>query len=182
MKTLNYYEQHNTAINLIEFLMGIPEFNTLTNDELEMLDKIMLVDNYPDGHKFKSDNNIYLIIDGDVAERYKKESGLMQLNHMHSGDLFGLISLINNSKQTAICSAVGTVRAASLPRSAFELLINSNLPLGNHFQRIINSMHDADENHHNYLDPNAINPSEQQQHDFTHINIGLGQPCHVYQW
>ena len=138
MKTLNSYERHNTAINLIEFLMSIPKFNTLPNDELEMLDKIMLVDHYPDGHKFKSDDNIYLIINGDVAERYKKDCSLMQLNHIHSGELFGLFSLINNSKQIAICSAVGSVSAASLPRSAFELLINSNLPLGKHFRRIAN--------------------------------------------
>lgn len=145
MKALNYYEQHNTAINLIEFLMSIPEFNTLSNNELEMLDKIMLVDHYPDGHKFKSNDNIYLIIDGDIAERYKKDSGLMQLNHIHSGELFGLSSLINNSKKKAICSAVGPVSAASLPRSAFELLFNSNLSLGKHFRHIVNLMNEVEQ-------------------------------------
>ena len=146
MKALNSWDQGNMAINLIECLMSIPEFDTLTHDELEMLDQTMLVDQYPDGHKFKSNDNIYLIIDGDVAERYKKDCGLMQLNHIHSGELFGLFSLINNSKQTAVCSAVASVSAASLPRSAFELLINSNLPLGKHFRRILNLMNE-DEQH-----------------------------------
>lgn len=175
MKTLNSYEQHNTAINLIEFLMSIPEFNTLTNDELEMLDKIMLVNHYPDSHKFKSDDNIYLIIDGDVAERYKKECGLMQLNHIHSGELFGLFSLINNSKQTAICSAVGSVSAASLPRSAFELLINSNLPLGKHFRRIVNLMNEVEQHENNYIDTNIRTVTELHWNDSTVINAGLDQ-------
>ena len=175
MKTLNQRGQSKMTINLIEFLMSIPEFNTLTKDELEMLDKIMLVDHYPDGHKFKSDDNIYLIIDGDVAERFKKESGLMQLNHMHSGELFGLFSLIDNSKQTAICSAVGSVRAASLPRSAFELLINSNLPLGKHFRRIVNLMNEVEQHDYNFIDTNIRTLTEQHWNDFTVINAGLGQ-------
>ena len=175
MNTLNSWDQRNMAINLIEFLMSMPEFNTLTHDQLEMLDKTMLVDNYPDGHKFKSDNNIYLIIDGDVAERYKKENGLMQLNHMHSGELFGLFSLIDNSKQTAICSAVGSVRAASLPRSAFELLINSNLPLGKHLRSVVNLMNEVDQYDDHVPDTNLHTLTKQHWYDFTVSNTGLGQ-------
>ena len=182
MKILNSWDQNNMVINLTEFLMSVPELNTLSNDELEMLDKIMLVDHYPDGHKFKSNDNIYLIIDGHVAERYKNESGVMQLNHRHSGDLFGLFSIIDNSKQRATCTANGSVRAASLPRSAFELLFNSKLPLGNHFRRIVKLMREADKNNHGINDIDTSNPDEQQSYDFLHISTGLGQSCHVHQW
>jgi signal-transduction protein with cAMP-binding, CBS, and nucleotidyltransferase domain len=128
----------NTAdINLIAFLQSIPEFKGLSDDELEMLDKIMLVNSYPGGHKFKSAENIYLILDGEVAVAHKRVCGMSQLDRMHQGELFGLFSLIDHSKQSTICTAVGSVRAASLPRSAFELLFRSTLPLANHFQTIV---------------------------------------------
>lgn len=160
MNKLNYWDKKNTTNNLIEFLLSVPGFNMLSSDDLEMLDKIMLVDHYPDRHKFKSADNIYLIIDGDVAVRYKNKHGIFQLNRMHSGELFGLFSLIDNSKRAAICTAIGSVRAASLPRSAFELLINSKLPLANHFRRIVNFTHDVDQNHHNYMEANIASLSE----------------------
>lgn len=161
MKTLNAWNQHNMTINLIEFLIGMPEFNTLTENELEMLDKIMLVDHYPDGHKFKSNDNIYLIIHGDVVKRDKKDSDLLQLNYMHSGEFFGLFSIINNNKKTAICSAVGSVTAASLPRTAFELLINSNLPLGKHFRHMMNLLNNIEQQTYNCIDTNIHGFSQQ---------------------
>jgi signal-transduction protein with cAMP-binding, CBS, and nucleotidyltransferase domain len=174
MKALNSLDQNNAAINLIEFLMSMPEFNTLTHDQLEMLDKTMRIDQYPNGHKFKSNDNIYLIIEGDVAERYKKENGLMQLNHVHSGELFGLYSLIDNSKQTATCSSVGSVSVASLPRTAFELLINSNLPLGKHFRRIVNVMNEVECGDDYDIDTNLRTLTEQHWNDSTVINVGQG--------
>jgi CRP-like cAMP-binding protein len=128
--------QKQSNMSLIEFLLSTPDFNTLSYDELEMLDKIMLVDTYHDGHKFKSVSNVYLIIDGEVAVSNRETRGVMQLNRVYSGEIFGLFSLIDHSKRSATCTAVGPVRAASIPRSAFELLLRSKLPLANHFQRV----------------------------------------------
>jgi len=137
MKTSISWRQKKFNMNLIEFLLSTPEFNMLSYDELEMLDKIMLVDNYPDGHKFKSVNNVYLVIEGKVSVTQKRNHGTLQLNRAYPGELFGLYSLIDDSKCLATCKAVGLVRAASIPRSAFELLFSSTLPLASHFQRIV---------------------------------------------
>ena len=136
MMTAIHWEQKNINVNLIDFLLNAPEFNMLSYDDLEMLDKVMLVDNYADGHKFKSGSNVYLVIEGEVSVTHKRNCGTLQFNRMHSGELFGLYSLIDDSKRLATCKAVGLVRAASIPRSAFELLFRSSLPLANHFQRI----------------------------------------------
>lgn len=136
MKTVTQKYLQNSNMELIEFLLSTPEFNMLSYDELDMLDKIMLVSNYPHGHKFRSVDNVYLIIDGEVAVSDKEKHGIPQLTRMQPGELFGLFSLIDNSRRTATCLAVGRVRAASIPRSAFELLFRSNLPLADHFQRI----------------------------------------------
>ena len=132
MNTSISWEQKKLNMSLIEFLLSTPEFNRLSYDELEMLDKIMLVDNYRDGHKFNSVNNV----DGEVAVSDRKKGGLLQLTYRHPGDLFGLFSIFDHSKRSATCTAVASVRAASIPRQAFELLFKSKLPLANHFQRI----------------------------------------------
>jgi len=137
MNTLPIADRRNTDKSLFEFLFSVPGFNMLCDDEMEMLEKIMLVDNYPSGHKFNSAHNIYLIIDGEVAVTHRGKCGTLQLDRMHTGEFFGLYALINNSKRSAKCTAVDSVRAASLPRTAFELLFRSNLPLSLHFQHII---------------------------------------------
>lgn len=137
MRTLANTARQHTDISLYEFLLGIPAFSILSDDELEMLERIMRVDEYCNGHSFKSANNIYLVMDGEVAVSQREESGHLQLDHVQSGDFFGLYSLIDTSKKAANCTAVGRVRAASLPRTAFELLFRSNLPLSLHFQNIV---------------------------------------------
>jgi signal-transduction protein with cAMP-binding, CBS, and nucleotidyltransferase domain len=137
MNTLNSWDQNQMNTNLIEFLLNISKFSTLSNDELEMLEKIMLVGHYSNGHKFKSTENIYLIIEGDVAVKYKKDNDVMQLNRIHSGQFFGLFSLTNKIHQPVKCVAAGQVITASLPRTAFELLFNSKLPLADKLRNII---------------------------------------------
>ena len=137
MNTLSAIDRRKTDKNLFEFLLSVSGFNMLTYEEIEMLEKIMRVDNYSNGHKFNTTDNIYLIIDGDVAITQKESSGIMQLEHMHSAEFFGLFSLIDSSRQSAKCTAVNSVRAASLPRTAFELLFRSHLPLSLHFQNLI---------------------------------------------
>jgi len=137
MNSISIVDRRRTDKSLSEFLPRDPEFNLLGNDEIEMLEKIMLVNNYSRGHTFKSSENIYLIIDGDVSISRKEESGCVHIEHMHTGDFFGLFSLFDNIKPTVKCTAAGSVRAALLPRNAFELLFRSNIPLSLHIQQII---------------------------------------------
>ncbi|MGD8999267.1 MAG: Crp/Fnr family transcriptional regulator [Granulosicoccaceae bacterium] len=128
-------------MDFIEFLQGVPEFSQLSSAELEILEKSMLVRDYPDGYKFieegKTADNVYLIIDGDVVVTRKKRRGVQPINRLRAGDLFGLVSLIDHGKRSASCTAAGPVKAASLPLSAFELLETSHVPLANHFQTIV---------------------------------------------
>ena len=137
MHTLANTAQNMTDITLYDFLLGMPGFCILRDDDLEILERIMRVDNYRHGHSFKTADNIYLIMDGEVAVTYHEESGHLQHDHAHRGDLFGLYSLIDTSKKSAHCTAISWVRAASLPRTAFELLLRSSMPLSLHFQHIV---------------------------------------------
>lgn len=129
--------QSQTDTNLFEFLLSVPAFNRLNHDEIEMLEQIMRVDNYAHGHTFKTTDNIYLIIGGEVAISDKAMFDSVQHDYLMAGEIFGLFSLTDNSRQSASCTALGTVRAASLPRSVFELLFSSDLPLSLHFHHLI---------------------------------------------
>lgn len=130
-------------MNLSEFLQTAPEFADLTPADIEILERAMTVRNYPDGHEFiKEDavgDAVYLILDGEVCVRRRRgrERGFVDIKRMRPGELFGLISLIDQSKHHASCKAIGPVRAASLPRTAFELLYETNSPLPHHFQHIV---------------------------------------------
>ena len=137
MNTAASTVRHKTEITLYDFLLGMPGFCILSDDDLEMLERIMRVDDYRHGHSFKTDDNIYLVMDGEVAVTHREKSAHLHHDHMYVGDLFGLYSLIDTSKKSAHCTAVCTVRAASLPRTAFELLFRSSMPLSLHFQNIV---------------------------------------------
>ena len=126
-----------------EFLETVPEFSEFNRHDLEILEKILVVRDYPDGHEFihegKSADGMYLVVEGEVAVSHCREEkqGLMELNRMRPGELFGLVALIDHGRRVASCRAMGPTRIASLPRSAFELLYSANSPLAEHFLKIV---------------------------------------------
>ncbi|MGW8311243.1 MAG: Crp/Fnr family transcriptional regulator [Thiogranum sp.] len=130
-------------MRLIKLLETAPNFVGLSRADVEALDRIMMEKDYPDGHEFFKQGNpadtIYLIVDGKVAvtQRHSDDRCHTELKRMGSGEIFGEWALIDHSRRSACCTAVGPVRVASLPRSAFELLYMANSPLPYHFLQII---------------------------------------------
>lgn len=130
-------------MNLGEFLSTTPDFEVLTDDDLAVLEKAMVIKNHDDGHVFFSQGsrgeNIYLILEGEVSVKrhIDKQMAALKLKQMHKGELFGLYSLITGRRHEATCEAVGPVKTASLPRSAFKLLYDAHSPLTHHFQDIV---------------------------------------------
>ncbi len=103
----------------------------------------MSVDDYTDGHLFISEGEdgdaMYVIIEGEVLISRKKAAGVGFELHkkIGPGEMFGVISLIDSGPRSASCRAVGPVKAASLQRSAFELLFNIEAPIAHRFQYLI---------------------------------------------
>lgn len=130
-------------MNFHDFLQTVPEFDVMSSEDIETLEKVMVVRDYQDGHEFIHEDangqDIFLLIDGKVAVRHNRlhGRGFLNMKSVHPGELFGLLSLIDDKKCEASCKAVGTVTAASLPRPAFKLLYESNSPLARHFQHIV---------------------------------------------
>jgi CRP/FNR family transcriptional regulator, cyclic AMP receptor protein len=130
-------------MNFSEFLLSVPQFANFTQPELEVLEKAMIVRDYADGHVFMKEGErgdaMYLIIEGEVvvSRKHKLERGVDVLEKMGRGDMFGLISLVDNGRRSATCTAVGKTAVASLPYSAFRLLFRANAPIAHHFQYLI---------------------------------------------
>jgi len=128
-------------MNLGDILRRAPEFAVLPTKELETLASSMVVRDYPDGYQFikegKPGDSFYIIIEGQVDVTRKTVHGVAEINHHKQCQSFGMVSLIDHGKRTASCTARGPVKVASLPRQAFEMLYNANIPLANHFLHIV---------------------------------------------
>jgi CRP-like cAMP-binding protein len=132
------------------FLETLPEFADFNRSELDTLERIMLVRNYPDGYEFiregASPNGVYLAIEGDIAVTHFRGNGRgsVELKRMRPGELFGLAALIDHGRSSASCRALGDTRVAFLPRAAFKLMYSANSPLAGHFLRMVarQLMHD----------------------------------------
>jgi len=129
-------------MTFLEFLSGVPVFSDFTQDEIHLLEQTMMVKDYPQGQVFakegKTGNSLHLVVEGEVViTRESKEHGIDILQRLAPGDLFGLVSLVDQGPRSASCTAATHTKVASLPRSAFELLYKSHDRLGYHFQHMI---------------------------------------------
>lgn len=137
MHTLTVMESRKNNKSLFELMNNEPEFNVLSGEEMDLLDRIMLVNTYANGYKFRSADNIYLLIDGEVIVIHRRLRDPLHYENMHIGEFFDLFSLVDKKRRATECFAVGTVRAASLPRVVFDMIIRANIPLSLHFRQII---------------------------------------------
>lgn len=130
-------------MHFADFLNTVPAFESFTRQDIDLLEKSMTVRDFPDDHMFvrqgESADAMYLIVQGDVVIRRRRETGIgfETLGRLGPGEIFGLVSLIDRGPRTADCIADGPVRAAMLPYGAFQLLFKANARVGYHFQQLI---------------------------------------------
>ncbi|MFW2439768.1 MAG: Crp/Fnr family transcriptional regulator [Arenicellales bacterium] len=130
-------------MNIDEYLLSVPLFSEMTNDELKILGQSMVVKDFPDKHLFiteeGSTDTFYIILEGKVKITHEKdtERGLQRVSTVGAGGMIGLHSLIGHHRPIVSCHADGAVKAAFLPSSAFNLLYQYNTRLPHHFQMIV---------------------------------------------
>ena len=59
-------------------------------------------------------------------------TGFKQERELRAGEVFGLLSLLDNLPAAATCSVIEPVTAASLPRAEFSDLFDDAPPVGHH--------------------------------------------------
>jgi CRP-like cAMP-binding protein len=119
------------------FLKTLPGFEGFAGTHLEALSAVMKVQLYPKGHTFiwqgEQGQALYMIIDGAVMlSRSDELTGFKQERELRSGEVFGLLSLIDNLPAAATCTVLEPVTAASLPRAEFNDLFDDAPPVGHH--------------------------------------------------
>lgn len=130
-------------MNFHKFIQSIPEFSEMSNQELDTLERSMVVRDHPDGEVFICQkggaNDLFLIVEGEVEIVHEDGAGHGSdvIKLMHPGELVGLHSLISHHAADVCCRTKGSTTLASLPLSAFNLLYQSNSLLTHHFQRIV---------------------------------------------
>ena len=119
------------------FLKTLPGFEGFTGTHLDALASVMKVQLYPKGHTFiwqgEQGQALYMIMDGAVTlSRVDELTGFKQERELRSGEVFGLLSLLDNLPAAATCSVLESVTAASLPRVEFNDLFDEAPPVGHH--------------------------------------------------
>ncbi|MSP59888.1 MAG: cyclic nucleotide-binding domain-containing protein [Myxococcales bacterium] len=111
-------------------LRSLPHFASLSPTRIDALATALMVQNHPAGHVLikegKHGDTAYLLLEGEVAVTRQHEGRESELRRLGPGDLFGLLSMIDQAPRSASCVAVSPVRVASLPQSAFTLLFNAH--------------------------------------------------------
>lgn len=125
------------TMDLKTFLRTLPGFEGFSPSHLDALAAVMKVQLYPKGHTFiwqgEQGQALYMIMDGAVLlSRTDELTGFKQERELRAGEVFGLLSLIDNLPAAATCSVLEPVTAASLPRSEFNDLFEAAPPVGHH--------------------------------------------------
>jgi CRP/FNR family cyclic AMP-dependent transcriptional regulator len=118
-------------------------FDRFSEPEIGQLTALMTMSMYPNGHAFITQGQqgeaMYLLVEGAVEVRRADEAtGEPQEGaELRSGELFGLLSLIDDMPASATCTAKGAVTAAALSREGFEKLFKAAPPIGHHLQYMV---------------------------------------------
>jgi CRP/FNR family cyclic AMP-dependent transcriptional regulator len=129
-------------MELKQFLKQLA-FDRFNDQEISQLSGLMTLSMYPNGHVFIAQGQqgeaMYLLVDGAVEVRRADEAtGEPQEGaELRSGELFGLLSLIDEMPASATCTAKGAVTAAALSREGFEKLYEAAPPIGHHLQYMV---------------------------------------------
>jgi len=130
-------------MDLHDLLQSTPMFSAFSAHELQLLERAFAVTRHPNGHHFTREgergHGFYVVVEGkvNVVRRRKDRSGTDVVRTLEPGEVFGFVSLLDLGPSTASCIADGEVTVASLPKQAFDLLLNRQASIAQHFQVVV---------------------------------------------
>jgi CRP-like cAMP-binding protein len=129
------------------FLKNLPAFEDFNAQQHAVLASHLTVGEYQDGHVFIRQGMIgdalYLVMQGGVRiVRHHEATGpdgerRDDEREVGDGEIFGILSLVDNLPAYATSTAKGTVLAAAFRRDAFQKLFHEASPIGRHVQYMI---------------------------------------------
>jgi CRP-like cAMP-binding protein len=124
------------------FLKNQPAFEEFQAPYIDILASRLQVEEYDDGHAFirqgQQGQALYLLLSGAVHITRRDEDGVEhEVRDLSDGELFGILSLVDDMPASATCVAKGRVKAAFLTREAFRQLFDEASPIGHHLQYMV---------------------------------------------
>jgi CRP-like cAMP-binding protein len=128
------------------WLRGFRAASALTDADIDLLERILVVSTHPQGHTFFREGEradgvtaaMYFVLEGSVGVSAKAPAGGFGVQAtLGPGDVFGTVALVADVPRTATCQAVTQVKAAKLDRRTFEELFRRNVGLHARFQLVI---------------------------------------------
>lgn len=117
-----------------ELLRTVAIFKDLEDGELARISEVCREQSFQSGEYIfregESGNRLYLIVEGEVRiSRVVPGSGEEALAILKPGAMFGEMAVFERSERSTDAIANGTVRAITIARSDFELLLDFNRDL-----------------------------------------------------
>ncbi|HUF25612.1 MAG TPA: cyclic nucleotide-binding domain-containing protein [Gemmatimonadaceae bacterium] len=119
---------------VVELLRKVAIFKDLDDGELARISELCREQNFQGGEyvfrEGEAGNRLFLIVDGEVRiSRNVPGSGEEALAILKPGAIFGEMAVFDRSERSTDAIANGTVRAITIARSDFELLLDFNREL-----------------------------------------------------
>lgn len=130
-------------MDMTYFLKNLPAFEDFQPAHLATLASHLTIEEHEDGYSFikqgEQGKALFLLLQGSV--RITRHDGNSteeyEVRELADGEMFGILSLIEDLPTQASCSAKGTVKTAALSRESFRNLFTEASPIGHHLQYMI---------------------------------------------
>lgn len=125
------------------FLKNLPAFEEFIAPHLDILASHLMVENFPDGATLITQgvqgNALHMVLQGSVRIMRHDVTGgeEFEVRELNGGEMFGMLSLIDDLPASATCIAKGALQTAALTRDAFQQLFNNASPVGRHLQYMV---------------------------------------------
>lgn len=130
-------------MDIKQFLKSLPAFESFTEAHIETLAGLMAVSSHPAGHQLiiqgQQGDAMYLLMEGAVqTSRIDEVTGALdEARDLHAGEIFGLLSLIDNMPAGWTSTAKEAVKVAALSRPDFLRLYQLAPPIAHHLQYMV---------------------------------------------
>lgn len=130
-------------MDLTFFLKNLPAFEDFQAVHLTALANHLQVEQHENGHVFIRQGEqglaLYLLMQGAVhITRHENNSDEeLAVRELADGEMFGILSLVDDLPAPTSCSARGTVKIAALSSAAFQQLFDDAPPIARHLQYMI---------------------------------------------
>lgn len=135
-------------MSIEEVLNGLPDFNTLSEQDRRALAAVLEPRSFDDGElviqQGKRGDGAHFLVSGSIRVELERGDEVIQLGNVEAGELFGVLAMIDHRPRSASCIAEGATETAFLSRQAFEMLAHRHATVAYPFQRAVGAQVAAD--------------------------------------